>query len=81
MVTMPWPAKSPDLNVIENLWFILKHKLSRRLDEITSDSDLERSVIVEIWDDISVGYIRKLYESLPNRLSKVQKLKGHLTKY
>ena len=80
MKTMTWPAKSPDLNIIENLWMILKHKIHQDIDLIKNSEDLKR-IIRKAWDDIQVNYIRSLYSSLPRRLMKVATLKGHRTRY
>ena len=75
-----WPAQSPDLNIIENIWLDIKRKLAYRDHIINSDSDLFRE-IQRIWMDIPPAYIQSLYLSVPRRIMSVIRLKGHLTKY
>jgi transposase len=78
--TMSWPAQSPDLNIIENIWLFIKRKLTNRLTSITSEGDLFNH-IEDIWTSISPEHIQSLYKSIPRRILQVIRLKGHLTKY
>lgn len=78
--SISWPAQSPDLNVIENIWLYIKRKLAYRHHVINSDCDLFRE-IQRIWTDTPTAYIQSLYLSVPRRIMSVIRLKGHLTKY
>jgi transposase len=59
-----WPANSPDLSVIENLWAILKIKVIERAPK---DMASLKAVLIEEWNAISQQTIDHLIESTPAR--------------
>ena len=78
--TLPWPAQSPDLNMIEHIWHYLKVRIGKREKRPTSVDNLWE-IVQEEWDKIPLDYIHKLYESMPSRVQAVLKAKGGYTKY
>ena len=77
---LEWPAQSPDLNVIENVWLKLRIRLQQRVEVLNTADELS-AAIKDIWENLSVDYIQGLYHSIPKRLRKVLKVKGEMTKY
>lgn len=77
---MTWPAQSPDLNIIENVWRCLKIQLSRKVDEIDSRQDLI-DTFTHLWTGLSRTYISSLFSSIPKRIRNVIIQKGFITKY
>jgi len=73
-----WPAQSPDLNIIENMWAELKKRLGKY--HPIPKEDLW-AVIEKEWYAIPNAYVRSLYASLPRRLRHVLKNKGLNSKY
>ena len=80
VTSVEWPAQSPDLNIIENIWLYMKRELQKSAVDIATKNDLLRE-IQSVWRNIELDYIRNLYQSIPDRLDNVIKMKGHLTKY
>jgi transposase len=78
--TLEWPPQSLDLNIIENVWKVIKTKVQRRIDDIRNAENL-KTVVAEIWTPLQLHYIRSLYDSLPRRLRVVLRARGNITKY
>jgi hypothetical protein len=77
---LKWPGNSPDLNVIETLWAVVK----RRLRGLTLQTKQELvSAIKHVWmEDISVvETCRKLIATMPDRVQAVIKARGGNTNY
>jgi hypothetical protein len=72
------PTYSPDLNIIENMWSVLKTRVANRAPQTKND-------IIEIafdkWANIQLEDIRTYFYSIPNRLQHVIEADGGHTKY
>ena len=73
-----WPPQSPDINIIENLWSYLKRKVSERCPRNVEEL---RRIVNEEFVKIPTGYIKKLYNSIPERLAQIYSNKGFYSKY
>ena len=77
IVILPWPPKSPDLNLIEAVWVRLKRNLkSSYEDKQDLIKDAER-----IWKAIPSEFIISLYNSMTNRIQAVIDAEGGPTHY
>ena len=77
---LPWPAQSPDLNPIENLWSELERKVrSHKLRPKNKNELIE--VVKQEWNNISNNTLINLVESMPCRVKAVIENKGNPTKY
>lgn len=75
---MNWPAQSPDLNPIENLWAIVKKHIRetepKNLNELWAETQ-------KAWRSIPAFQCVKLIDSMPKRCEAVLKNFGYPTKY
>lgn len=77
---LDWPAISPDLNPIENIWGILSKRVYLNGRQFNTVKELRKSVQDE-WDKLEPEMLRKLVDSMPNRLQQVIINKGGHIKY
>ncbi len=75
---LDWPANSPDLNPIENLWGIVKRKMR---DTRPNNADELKATVKETWASIPPQQCHKMVTSMPRRIEAVIKAKGAPTKY
>ena len=73
---LSWPAVSPDLNPIENVWAELRDGLKRH--PVPANSDELFDLLSTLWDDIdALPYIK----SMRRRISSIIKVDGGHIKY
>ncbi len=78
VTVLDWPANSPDLNPIENLWGIVKRKMR---DTRPNNVDDLKATVKETWASTPPQQCHKLITSMPRRIEAVIKAKGAPTKY
>jgi len=70
---MNWPSRSPDLNIIEDVWNEMKWKM--RGKNFDNKNDLWKEVRKQ-WLQISPDFINSLYAKLPDRIRAVLATNG-----
>lgn len=80
---IPHPTYSPDMNIIENLWGILKHLVKKHMINYGQVRRTERlkDLIEEKWQQIPSETIINTYKSLPKRMRQIVEAQGNLIKY
>ncbi len=77
VTVLDWPANSPDLNPIENLWGIVKRKMR---DTRPNNADELKATIKATWASMPPQQCHKLISSMPRQIEAVIKAKGAPTK-
>lgn len=75
---LQWPAMSPDLNPIENLWNEVECTMA---GQKFNNPDNLFQTIQNKWDLLPKKLLETLVESMPRRCQAVIYAKGHSTKY
>ena len=75
MQFLPWPAQSPDVNPIENLWQDVKRAVYNRPQKPKNLTELTR-LVKSVWKAIPLKSIQVLVESMPRRVEACIAAKG-----
>lgn len=77
---LDWPAKSPDLNVIENAWGIIARAVYSNGRQYSTIQELKTSIL-QAWIDLDIATLRKLIDTLPSRIFQTISKNGGPTDY
>ena len=70
MHVLDWPARSLDLNIIENVWGIVARDVYENARQLDTAKQL-REAIEAAWSRLTVDRIKKLYASCHFRMISV----------
>lgn len=78
--SMPWPAQSPDINLIERLWADMETELGETWGRI-DNLELMKEALKAVWDSITESRLEELIRSMPDRLQAIIDVEGAATRY
>ena len=80
IATIDWPANSPDLNPIENIWKLLKDNIQKREDFPRTVNELKIALRKE-REILDRSVFEEVVTSMPRRIDAVLRANGGPTKY
>lgn len=76
IIILPWPPKSPDLNLIEGVWAWLKNQMKMSYQSLEEQED-----VINIWEKLPFELVNNLYGSMKARIQAVIEAEGGPTEY
>lgn len=77
---LEWPARSPDINPIENLWGQLVRDVYDNCRQYNTTNELKKA-IQKAWDRVTLNQLTNLANSMPKRVNLLIKNRGKSIKY
>ena len=80
VTSVPWPAMSPDLNPIEDIWDMLGRRMHAREPPVQNIRQVEAALHCE-WQQLSQQGIRRLTGGMRRRVETVIQARGGYARY
>lgn len=80
IICLDWPANSPDLNPIENVWGKMCQEIYCNGTQYNS-KEMLKTAIIRCWENLDQSYINSLVSSMNSRLFQCATRKGNVTDY
>jgi transposase len=80
VISVPWPAMSPDLNSIEHIWDMLGRRIRAWEPPVQNIRQLEAALHRE-WQQLSQQDIRRLTGGMRHRVEAIIQAHGGYTRY
>jgi len=77
---MEWPAVSPDMNPIENMWSEVIRTKDASASQPTNLAELQQAVI-DAWQALPLQILTNLIDSMHPRIQALYDARGGNTKY
>ena len=77
---MEWPAASPDMNPIENLWSEVTRTMDASANQPTNLAEL-RQAVMDAWQALPLQTLATLIDSMPRRVQALYDARGNHAKY
>ena len=80
VLTLPWPAMSPDLNPLEHVWDMIGRRLQKLVPQPQNLRQLEAALHQE-WRQLTMQQIQRLTGGMRRRVEAVIQAQGGYTPY
>ena len=76
-----WLACSPDLNIIENFWAYIEARANAQGCKSLEEFKSCITTLISSRSPTMLGYLGRLFDSMPRRVQKVIEMRGKRTSY
>ena len=80
VIILPWPAMSPDQNLLEHVWYILGRRLQAQTPPVHTLPQIEAALHRE-WQQLPMQQNRRLTGGIRRRVETVIRARGGFTRY